>query len=141
MLSDANAQVLSWLVKNGRCVFSDDVMPEYVTPFRLEELVGEGYVHTSLHASGVRIYQITPLGEDALTELTEQAKQKANDDADRQKQKAAEILQSKRQNRQSFKHDLLVGIIVAAVTFSLDHVLDIVDFFKKIWFFILDLLH
>lgn len=119
MISDANARILSWLLENGRCVFSDDPMPEYVTMFRLDELIADGLVYSPVHPSGVSVYQITPSGEDALQEYRKAIEQLAADIAENDAEKKRMIMERRADIRREwlfFILGLVVGWLLGAVT-------------------------
>lgn len=132
MISEANARVLLWLVDNGRCVFSDDPMPEYVTTFRLEELIADGLVHSPVHPSGVRVYQITPSGEDALKEHQQAFEQKTQQIAEDQAEKKRAAMERRSDIRREYRIALL-GIFLGWFLSSVSP--------REVWEWIVKLLH
>ena len=66
MLSSENTRILNWVRTNGKCFFSDDPRPSWITETRLDALVRENLLRLQVHPSGVSLYIITPAGEDAI---------------------------------------------------------------------------
>lgn len=132
MISNANAWVLLWLANNEGYVLSDSPLPMYVTPFRLEELVTKGLVHTSLHASGVRIYQITPSGEDALNEYQQTLEQEAQQVAEQNAEKKRAAVERGKDVRREYRIAVL-GVVLGWFLSSVSP--------RDVWDWISNLLH